>query len=344
MSYLNIANRFCIIVAGGNDSCAIRYLLSELKHHIGEYLVHLPIIGTVDYDASLNLPDHYVELRKGVLFETDDALFISNKSNILRIKAQPECFQVTVGQKADKALAFFTVEMLIRYYAPIFDLVFLHTGSFIWKEKVCAVSAFGGVGKTEVMLKALENGAKFISDDFAIFNSKGQVFPYTKSIFLCEYPYNQYMIEKTRRSKLLWLIKAFCDYHPNSFTTRISNILEARYFGIKIDYSVLSDETPLQFYDVDSFYWVYSSSRTGEMAVNKSEFVKCMTLCLDIESRRYFDYDGYLRLKFPFLERNKERRNSIIAEISNRVEIVGLTVRDRDFDDLAHLIFQLNSH
>lgn len=343
MKYISIANRFCIEISGEDDSSAIAFILKELNHHVLSQSNGLPVIGQISFDDSLELPPRALELRKGILYEGINSLYISNDSTIICMTANPSSFQLTFGLRADNNIAFFTVEMLIRYYAPLYDIVFLHTGSFIWRDKVCTVSAFGGVGKTEVMLKAIELGAQFISDDFAIFNRDGQVFPYTKSIYLCDYPYDDYMLKATGKSKLLWKLKQFSDRNRNFLTRRISQRLETGYFGIKIDYSLLAKETPLRFYDVDSFYWVYRSSETREKEINGEEFVNCMKLCLDIESRRYFDYDGYLRLKFPFLEDNKQRQSEIITGIPERLKVNGLTIRNQDFNDLARLIFKLNT-
>lgn len=345
MKYINIANRFKVEIQGEESSSTVRYILSELKHHIEEDKSALPTVGFVDYDEQLLLPKRAVELRKGMLFESEDALFINNSQNIIRIHCSLENFYITIGRKADEAVAFFTVEMLIRYYAPLFNLVFTHTGAFIYEGKVCSISAFGGVGKTEVMLKAMEYGAQFVSDDFAIFNSEGEIFPYTKSIYLCEYPYDDYMLHKTGRKRWLWILKRFCEQHPNPLTTRIALRLEVQYFGIKLDYLRLTDKVAdFRFRNVNSFYWVYSGSNTGRYEILRDEYAKNMKLCLDIESRRYFDYDGYLRLKFPFLEKNKQKQAEVIDGIARKNNVQGLTIRGREFNELAELIMKQNTN
>ena len=67
-----------------------------------------------------------------------------------------------------------------------------------------------------------------------------------------------------------------------------------------------------------------------------------MVLCLELESRRYFDYDGYLRLKYPFLSNYKSIQQELISEISLLLKVRGLLVKGRNFDELYELIISLN--
>lgn len=336
---IHFANTFCVKLSYSTETIATVKILDEYHSMLLGASETLPIVGDVIVDESLELPSGAVELRKGILYETSEDLYLHSATSIIKLALSPESFRIVLGSKADADIAFFTLEMLVRIYAPLFNLVFLHTGAFIYEGRVITVSAFGGVGKTEVMLYALERGAKFISDDFAILNAKGEVFPYTKKIYLCEYPYTETMLRRLHKSKWLYRLKTFCLHHPGRFKSHVADWLESRYFGVKLDYTdITATETSAQFYPISDFYWAESSDETKTSFISKEDFVKKMSLCLDIESRRYFDYDGYLRLKYPFLETHKEKQRDVLTSIAKNVEVKAVTVRGRDFDDLAQLI------
>ena len=67
-----------------------------------------------------------------------------------------------------------------------------------------------------------------------------------------------------------------------------------------------------------------------------------MVVCLENESRKYFDLDGFLRYKFPFLNDYKEKQNELMMRILENVSIQGATIKERYFDELAQLLFDNN--
>lgn len=338
MKYIIIANAFAVAINEAESTKPVKYILSEYSHIISDSSETYPVIGSVSGNK-VSLPETAIELRKNYLYEHENDTYIHSGNTNIKINAKTEKFEIEVDAKSDCEIAFFTVEMLIRMYAPKYGVIFMHTAAFRYMDKICTINAFGGVGKTEVMLKALEKGAEFLSDDFAIYNSKGQVFPYSKRIYLCEYPYDDWMLKLTGKSKALWKLKQWCVKHPNPITTRLNSRLEINYFGIKIDYRTATPiETENKFYDVDYFFWVDNSNKTDFHNIDKSYFEKRMLLCLDIESRRYCDYDGYLRLKYPFLNDYKDKQTKILNQITENTNIQGLTIRDHQFSELANLV------
>ena len=189
MKSISVADSFVVRVSGEENSSSLANIIEELHYDVVDDSVKLPTVGNIMYDSYLSFPLGAIELRKGILYEYNDYLIIYDKNNLLRIHADKTQFEILVSDRANKQILFYTVEILIRYYAPLYGLTFLHAGGFIMDGKTNVICAFGGVGKTEVTLYALEKGAKFLADDFAIINSNGDVFPYMKKIFLCDFPY-----------------------------------------------------------------------------------------------------------------------------------------------------------
>lgn len=300
-------------------------------------------IGQIRLNKSLFIPKSVIELKKNMLYEEGSFLYIKAGRGCLKFTATEEEFFLEYHPDSDLEISFFTLEMLIRMYAPKFNLVFTHSSGYIMDGKLTVINAFGGVGKTEVMMLACQRGAKFIADDFAIMNSKGQIFPYPKMIYLCEYPYDNELLKMTHKSKFLWKVNNFVKNHKDPVSVRLASRLECQYFGIKIDYNVVcKEETELKFYDIDNFYWVDSSNNTEFKNFIPEIYIQKMSLCLDIESRRYFDYDGYIRLKFPFFNGYKIRQTEILSQISKNVNVRGVNIMGRKFRDLANLLFENN--
>lgn len=343
MKYISFADTFIIEVNDEVSNKSINFLLDEFKYDLINSSLMLPVVGCVSVDLNLTIPKDAIELRKGILFETKDSLWIKNESNLIRINVDLNKFHVTIGPKSNPSILFYTVEMLIRFFSPIYGLVLLHAGGFIFNGKVNVICAFGGVGKTEVTIRAVEHGAKFLADDLIIVDREGNIFPYTKRINLCEYPYNDQMLKLLGKNKYLYAIKEHCAAKGGRFWGRIACFLEARYFASYIDYvDVQQSLTSRMKYRVDKLYWVESSGITREREICSDEFVSKMMLCLELESRRYFDYDGYLRLKYPFLSDYKNIQQEIISAISQILKVRGLLVKSRNFDELYELITSLN--
>lgn len=340
MRYFSIADLFCVEIESQESSAILSYLLGEWHHHECKRLT-LPVAGRITV-REVCLPPNACELRKNVLFETSNELYIRSGYAWMRLQCDPGSFSLDVGEGSSPEMTYFTIEMLCRMYSPDYGAAFIHASAFILNSRTYVVSAFGGAGKTEVMIYHLLKGASFVADDFAIVDEKGRVFPYTKRVNLCEYPYNAAMLKRTHRSPVLWRTMQYCRKHSNFITTRLESRLESQYFGLKLDYTDLAmTKTPLKWYVPDCFVWLQSSDNTGKTAVTAMDYAEKMGLCLDIESRRYFDYDGYLRLKYPFLNKKKEVRNQILKNVATATTLRGVCVKGRDFDAVAEYIIHL---
>lgn len=335
-----IAKALNICVKSLSINPVATYIDKNYHHYTVPDSEDIVLLGMLEEDPNLILPSNVVELRKNMLYEDTDSLYVKVGSGLLRVLATKDSFKVVYHPCSDIEVSFFTLEMLLRMYAPMYGLVFTHTAGFILNNKLTVINAFGGVGKTEVMMSALNRGAKFIADDFAIMNEFGQIFPYPKMIYLCEYPYDDSLLEKLNRNKLLWRVYNYCKDRNGFFSKRVAARLESQYFGIKVDYLFVSkEETELKFYNIDHFYWVDSSDETVFKKIEFEALYNKMMLCLDIESRRYFDYDGYFRLKYPFFNIYKCLQGKIISSVLDNNTFRGVNIRERNFEELAKLLF-----
>lgn len=336
-----IGSLFNIVVESENENSIVGEIEEQLAfYRITHEVTH--VVGFISQNEQLQLPHGACELVKDLLYEHNKSLYIT-RGGVIKVDAQEDHFAIEYTSKSSGGMVFHVMEVLIRFYAPLYDIVFLHASSFIIDNCVTLINAFGGSGKTEVMLKALLNGARFIADDLAIVNKDGRVFPYPALIPLRVHHYDDKLLAKLKVPKCKWILANYCFKKNGRITRRIFNSLNLKYFVRNLPYKAFTDkETPLKFYDIDHFYWIESSDTTSFKEIGKQNFYDKMVVCLENESRKYFDCDGFFRYKFPFLNTYKEKQNELLQGILNKVSIQGVTIRGRHFDELAHLLFSNN--
>lgn len=336
-----IGGLFNIVVESDNENSITREIEEQFTfYRIAKEVTH--VLGFISQNEELQLPHGACELVKDLLYEDNKSLYIT-VGGVIKIDAQNDNFIIEYTSKSNGGMVFHVMEVLTRFYAPLYDIVFLHASGFIIDNRVTLINAFGGSGKTEVMLKALLDGARFIADDLAIVNKDGQVFPYTTLIPLRIHHYDDNLLAKLKVPKHKWTLANYCFKKNGRITRRIYNSLNLTYFVRNLPYIAFTDKkTPIKFYDVNHFYWVESSDTTSFKEIGKQNFYDKMVVCLENESRKYFDCDGFFRYKFPFFNTYKEKQNELLQSILEKVNIQGVTIRGRNFDELANLLFSNN--
>ena len=340
--YINIANT-CAILIDNHIPDDLQYALKdEFRHHWEEKeQVTLPIVGRVDYDVSLNKPSSAVMLLDKRLFVDSDNHYVCEGSGVYRVALTEECFHITTNSDAASDVVTVLIQSLLNFYITQYALVFLHTAAFKYKDKVYAIHGFGGAGKTETMIEALSRGAMFISDDLAIFNEQGQIFPYLRKISLHDYPYTDEQLVKYGLSRRLYHMMQFCHQHSN----RVTKYLYRRwsgYFKISLDYTKLTcgQVSALHFYDVNYNYWLDASNNTTYTSLSKEVFNRKMSFCMDNEFRPYIDFDGYLGITCPFWQKIRERHQIIIKKVLSVLDVQGISINKRNYTELTDLILK----
>lgn len=86
--------------------------------------------------------------------------------------ALSEVSGVAAAEHALESWAQLTVATLAK------ELVFVHAGVVSWKDRAIVVPGRSLSGKSTLVLSFVEKGAQYYSDEYAIFDSQGQVHPY----------------------------------------------------------------------------------------------------------------------------------------------------------------------
>jgi hypothetical protein len=253
-----------------------------------------------------------------------------------------EQFRLTIDYKTDDGLLMLVMQSLLNWYLPKCGLAFLHAASFKYQGMVYAIHGFGGAGKTEVMLEALQRGAEYLSDDLAIFDSMGRIYPYLRKISLHDYPFSDEQLDRFHLNKQLYHLMCRCQ----SCSGRISNYLYNRWrgrFKVSVDAEQINNDLPdvNVALPVDCNYWLESSNYTDFKAISNDDFVRKMTFCMQNEFRPYVDFDGYFGIVYHFWPEVRRKRNEVLAEILTRLEIYGLSIQNGHFTELANLILNI---
>ncbi len=84
---------------------------------------------------------------------------------------------------------FYLADIIIRNLAVSTGHAFVHASGFELNGKAYIFPAWGGTGKTNLLLNYLSRGAKYLSDDLLIVSNKGYVLPYPRPLNLLHYNY-----------------------------------------------------------------------------------------------------------------------------------------------------------
>ena len=72
------------------------------------------------------------------------------------------------------------LRLTVAEYAP--ERVFVHAGVVAWKDKAIVIPARSFQGKTSLVAEMVRRGAVYYSDEYAIFDADGCVYPFPKTL------------------------------------------------------------------------------------------------------------------------------------------------------------------
>lgn len=83
--------------------------------------------------------------------------------------------------RADVLRGFETqLRLTVAEYAP--ERVFVHAGVVAWKDRAIIIPARSFKGKTSLVAELVRRGAVYYSDEYAIFDAEGAVYPFPKTL------------------------------------------------------------------------------------------------------------------------------------------------------------------
>lgn len=343
MTFLLFANACAVQVEDTEPVVSIAYLKDEFAYHCSEKRNELPIVGKVLVKDSVDCTSSAILLHDNRLYADGNILFCKDGTAVVRINLAKEYFILEVDKKTNGGLLALVMQTLLNWYMADYGVTFLHTTSFKYNDCVYAIHGFGGAGKTEIMLEALGLGAHYISDDLAIFDAAGRVYPYLRKISLHDYPFTDELLEQLHLNKGLYHLMRICQTRSG----RVARYLYQRYrgrFNVSVRHNVLSatlvDLSVDQGLPVDYHYWLDASATTGLTHIEKDEFIKKMSICVANEFRTYVDFDGCYGVTYDFWQGKRESHSKLLSCILDKIDIQGLSIETGHFADCAKLILK----
>lgn len=335
----SFADRFRLVVEITKIESVFNYINNEYKNYKILNSDLIPIIGYLKESDSLKIPHESRTLVKGHLLEDGKSLYLKSGDKFAKIELNTNFFEISYQPNFEGSTLFSYLEVLIRLYAHKFNIDFFHAASFVFNNNVIMLNGFGGSGKTEIMLNALLKGATYISDDIVIVNENGVIFPYTVSIPIRWNAVNSDFIRKINVPQYIYKICEFCKQRDGKITRRVYGYLAWKYILNNYQYSQITDcVTRLDYYTVDYCLWLQTSNNEGHFNFSNHDFYQYMNLCLENESRKYFDFEGFLFLKFPEIIPFKQKREELRKQICNKLNIQGLGVSNKNYAETTNKI------
>ena len=339
MKYIVFANLCVVAVDASKEGGAISGLLKEFKHHLSDTAAEYSIIGEIHFKESIQCPSTAVLYHDKKLYADANYVYCIDGGSIVRINLDENIFHLSVDQHTGSGLLILVMQTLLNWYLPKSGLIFMHTASFKYMDKIYAISGFGGAGKTEIMLEALNKGAQYISDDLAIYDAHGRIYPYLRRISLHDYPFTDLQLEEYKLDKSQYRLMKYCQTKSD----RISRYLYQRYrgrFNISIDKAENSAFESRGGYAVDYNFWLDSSGRNALVDISKEDFVRKMIFCMENEFRSYSDFDGYFGCIYDFWNDMRQQRNKIIESALASLDVQGLSINGNDYKELLSIILK----
>lgn len=339
--YLVFANTCAVQIDDIDPVASIAFLRDEFSFHCFEQSNGLPIVGKIRAIDTLSYPDFALLFHDKNLYVDGNILYCKDCESVVRISLTQEQFVLEVDRLSDGKLLVLVMQTMLNYYLTSYGVTFLHTAAFKYDNEVYAIHGFGGVGKTEIMIEALKRGAQYISDDLALFDEKGRVFPYLRKISLHDYSFTDEQLERLHLDKRRYHLMRWCQSKRGRLLHYLYQRNRGR-FNISIRHTLVntSDETvlPNESNVINHNYWLELSSTTEFKPINKDVFIKKMSFCMANEFRTFSDFDGCLGIVYEFWQEKRERHDHLLNTILSLMDIQCLSIQSGHFVDCANLL------
>lgn len=341
------SDKIKIVLESSDENDIVNYFNTEYIHHKTSENDGISTVGIIRFRDKIDVPRVAVAILKNEVIVSSQSLYFIYEDRKACINVKPDHYEVIFENNFHPLIAFVLNEVLLRIIIVNYDLVLLHASSFKYKNQVFIINAFGGSGKTNLLLDVLEDNGIYLSDDLGFVDIMGNLYPYKKRINLLYYNFNykKNVLKKIGGSNILLQIYNILLRSSNTWyykhlrlykiTGRLHNKL-----NIHVNYKdVTNNDDDLNCYKIDEFIWLELSAReTSKFNINKEYFTIRMKKCLKIESRYLGPWYDLLEIVFPCIGELWKKQDEMIDNISNLFNITGINKKYGDEDGVFHIL------
>jgi len=191
--YLNILNlvRICFV---GKESNINEYVEDEyglFKVDQAEKDADI----TIEFINDISADSQSIRVRPPVACDEEGVFFHDHNYRVLRIDTEKigiTNFRVTCDADFNKHFFVIIMEYLIHHLILESGHYFCHASAFIYDGKTILCPAWRHVGKTNILLAFMKEGAQYLGDDWVIINKDGLIISMPKRLNLLFYNFREY--------------------------------------------------------------------------------------------------------------------------------------------------------
>jgi len=252
------------------------------------------------------------------------------------------------------------LRMVIRYRLLLHDITFIHASGIAVDGEGIVFPAWGGTGKTNMVIQFLRDGASYLGDDLVLGDSNGMLYAFPESISMFDYNFKTFPEYKKMlgtKKQALFLLKQTMEWMNGVATKTLSQeslfratiarmaTLSKSFTTVSMSCSKLSPSCKV----------APSIPLTKAVLLTKADILKPevieespdalavrMAACLDFEHLFHMHYVDAFSFAFPDrssgeLRHIHEKEQEILAKTFSRASVYHLRIpREMDSKQLYH--------
>jgi hypothetical protein len=354
-------------------STFIKYLSGlNIQNVKDKFDTSVPIIKVYCLDDE-DINESAIYVQKECMATKEDFYIFDKNNQKARVnlkEVSEKCSSIYVDNGFDENLLFgYIIEPLLRYKLFSFcECVLIHSSSIQSGGKSYVFPAWGGTGKTNLLLSFLSDGGNYYSDDLTIVSKEGKMYSYPRLINLFDYNIDTFPeLTKQMNTKYYFFtaLKNFTLYSYNvskklSKKSKVTKVLEilSRYSrlltNIKVPVQQLFPGSRVgRSTDIDYFINIVRSNQIKPQLkeLNAIDLSKRMFACHQYEWNVFKQYcmmyDFLLSENIcEYLSNLEKMEEEIMEEVFRKTNIVELSVPPMGInkDNLAEIRELIKKH
>ena len=253
----------------------------------------------VHFQDKIVVPRDAVLMDDGSYYTAGGTYYEINKHFVFSVDFKSGNLTIVIDNRSRELLSFHIILIFVRLFS---ELLFLHGAAARICGKDIIFPAWGGAGKTHLLLSMLRNGYQYIADDIIVVEpSSNIILPFQKTLNLLSYNFynNRDLVKHLSLKKRFafgqWILMRrminLLPFSELSIPHKICKQIEKMFSGLigcSLDARLVSSTSVVDKPDIVSgtFYLKLINTNNSFVKIgsfDKNDFVEKMKICLDRE-------------------------------------------------------------